>query len=89
MNKGKINIGRVNYNSKYEQPIIQDVVYEKGVYNIYKKTRIYGRWQLPEKQTIFNSDFDDFGVVFKTEKSCYMNTFRYDNTDNIYYVELK
>lgn len=89
MIKGKINIDQVKYKIKDGEPIITDVFYKTGVYNIYKITRIDGRWQLPEKQTIFSSDFDDLGVVFKTEKSGYINTFRYDNTDNIYYFELK
>lgn len=89
MINGKTNIDRVNYTVKDGEPIITDVLYKTDVYNIYKIARIDGRWQLPEKQTIFSSDFDDLGVVFKTEKSGYMNTFRYDNTDNIYYFKLK
>jgi len=86
---GKVKIDGVKYEMKDGQPKITDVFYETGVYNIYKIVRIEGRWQLPVKQTIFSSDFDDLGVVFKTEKSGYINTFRYDNTDNIYYFELK
>ena len=86
---GKVKIDRVNYTVKDGEPKITDVFYKTGVYNIYKIVRIEGRWQLPVKQTIFSSDFDDLGVVFKTEKSGYINTFRYDNTDNIYYFELK
>lgn len=87
--KGKANIDKINYTIKDGEPIITDVFYKTDVYNIYKIVRIEGRWLLPEKQTIFNSDFDDLGVVFKTEKSGFINTFRYDNTDNIYSFELK
>lgn len=86
---GKIEIDGVKYKMKDGQPIITEVFYKTDVYNIYKISRIEGRWQLPEKQTIFSSDFDDLSVVFKTEKSGYINSFRYDNTDNIYYFELK
>lgn len=89
MISGKTNINKVKYKIEDGEPIITNVIYETDVYNIYKISRIKGRWQLPEKQTILNSDFDDLGVVFKTEKSGYINTFRYDNTDNIYYFELK
>ncbi|MDP3313864.1 hypothetical protein [Lutibacter sp.] len=62
---------------------------ENGVYNIYKIIRIDGKWQLPEKASFFNSDYDDLGVIFKTEKIGYINTYRYDNTNNIYFFELK
>jgi len=89
MIKGKMDIDKVHYIFKDGEPIITDVFYETDVYNIYKIVRIKGRWQLPEKQTIFNSDFDDLGLVFKTEKTGYISTYRYDNTDNIYYFELK
>lgn len=89
MISGEINIDRVKYKIEDGKPVITNVIYETDVYNIYKIVRINGNWQLPEKQTIFNSDFDDLGVVFKTDKSGYINTFRYDNTDNIYYFELK
>lgn len=89
MIKGEIDIDSVNYTIKDGEPIITDVFYKTDVYNIYKIVREDGRWQLPIKASIFNSEFDDFGVVFKTEKSGFINTFRYDNTDNIYYFELK
>lgn len=89
MINGKININQVKYKIEDGKPVIANMIYETDVYNIYKISRIKGRWQLPVKQTLLNSDFDDLGVVFKTEKSGYINTFRYDNTDNIYYFELK
>lgn len=89
MINGKTNIDEINYTIKDGEPIITDVFYKTDVYNIYKIARKDGRWQLPIKASIFNSKFDDFGVVFKTEKSGFINTFRYDNTDNIYYFELK
>ena len=63
--------------------------YEEGVFNIYKTNRVNGKWTLPQKVTVFNSKFDDLSVIFKTERTGFLNTFRYDNTDNIYYFELK
>lgn len=66
-----------------------EIFREKGVFNIYKTVKINGIWQLPKKAQEFNSDFDDLGVIFKTEKSGYLTTYRYNNTDNIYYFELK
>lgn len=86
---GEINIDSVKYIIEDGEPKITDVFYKTGMYNIYKTVRKDGHWQLPIKSSIFNSDFDDLSVVFKTEKSGFINTFRYDNTDNIYYFELK
>ena len=37
----------------------------------------------------FNSEFDDLGVIFINEKSGYLTSFRYSDSDNIYYFELK
>jgi hypothetical protein len=78
--KRKFENGKLTYTEIYR---------EKGVFNIYKVVKEKGIWQLPKKAYEFNSEFDDLGVIFKTEKSGYLTTFRYNNTDNIYYFELK
>ncbi|MFK5957526.1 MAG: hypothetical protein QM495_01515 [Lutibacter sp.] len=62
---------------------------EKGVFNIYKTQKKEGKWQLPEKVNVLNSEFDELGVVFDTDKSGYLTTFRFSDTDNIYYFKLK
>jgi len=68
---------------------VSGVEREQGSFNIYKIEKKNGIWGVPIKQAKFNSDFDDLGVVFINENSGYLNTFRYSNTDNIYYFELK
>ncbi len=87
VHQGKVK--SVEYAIENEKPVISNVIYEEGVFNIYKTKRIDGKWTLPQKVTVFNSEFDDLSVVFKTENTGFLNTFRYDNTDNIYYFELK
>ena len=62
---------------------------ESRAFNIYKVQRKLGKWQLPEKVNALNSEFDELGVVFDTDKSGYLTTFRFNNTDNIYYFKLK
>lgn len=62
---------------------------EKSDFNIYKIVKRNGKWQFPIKVSMFNSEFDDLSVVFKTSKSGYINSYRYNNSDNIYYFELK
>jgi hypothetical protein len=68
---------------------VAEVKREQGSFNIYKIEKNNGIWGIPIKQAIFNSDFDDLGVTFIDEKSGYLNSFRYSNSDNIYYFELK
>jgi hypothetical protein len=68
---------------------ISEVEREQGSFNIYKIERKNGGWRLPIKLDLFNSDFDDLGVVLINENSGYLTSFRYSNTDNIYYFELK
>ena len=85
--QGKVR--SVEYAIENEKPVISNVIYEEGVFNIYKIKRVDGKWALPQKVTVFNSEFDDLSVIFKTENTGFLNTFRYDNTDNIYYFELK
>ena len=78
--KKKLEDGKLVYTEIYR---------EKGVFNIYKTVKEKGIWQLPKKVHEFNSEFDELGVIFKTKKSGYLSTFRYNNTDNVYYFELK
>jgi hypothetical protein len=85
--KGKINEVKNNYADG--KLAYTEIFREKGVFNIYKTEKVNGIWQLPKKAHEFNSEFDDLGVIFNTEKSGYLTTFRYNNTDNIYYFELK
>lgn len=69
--------------------VYADVFKEEGDFDIYKITKENGTWLLPVKVPEFNSEFDDLGVIFKTKTSGYLTTFRYNNSDNIYYFELK
>jgi hypothetical protein len=68
---------------------IVDVERETGDFNIYKIKRINGQWQLPLLAHEFNSEFDDLGVIFTSDKTGYLTTYRFNNTDNIYYFKLK
>jgi tRNA G26 N,N-dimethylase Trm1 len=61
---------------------------DPGVFNIYKIVRINGKWELPKKVHILNSEFDDLGVVFVTKNSGFINTYRFNNNDNIFYFEI-
>jgi len=88
-NAHQAKVREVEYTIENEKPVISNVIYEEGVFNIYKTNRVNGKWTLPQKVTVFNSKFDDLSVIFKTERTGFLNTFRYDNTDNIYYFELK
>lgn len=88
ISEGKI--AAVSYETnKNGELIVSEVRREKGVFNIFKIVKDGERWGLPQKVEIFNSEFDDLGVLFLNEKSGYLNTFRYSDTDNIYYFELK
>ena len=68
---------------------VSEVNREQGSFNIYKIEKINGIWRIPIKLDEFNSDFDDLGVIFIDKKSGYLNSFRYSDSDNIYYFELK
>lgn len=85
---GKIT--RVSYDTGEEGEIhITEVEREQGSFNIYKIERKGKSWGVPIKQDIFNSEFDDLGVIFINENSGYLTTYRYSDTDNIFYFELK
>jgi len=62
---------------------------ETGVFNIYKIERNNGTWGIPIKATMFNSEFDELGVLFSSKSSGYLTTYRFNNNDNIYFFELK
>ncbi|MEX1381994.1 hypothetical protein [Lutibacter sp.] len=69
--------------------LISEVEREQGSFNIYKIEKNNGIWGIPIKLDFFNSDFDELGVIFINGNSGYLTSFRYSNTDNIYYFELK
>lgn len=87
INEGKVK--EVIYRQAGDEIRLSEIKRVKGPFNIYKITRSKGRWGLPEKMPHFNSDFDDLGVLFTSEKTGYLNTYRFNSTDNIYYFELK
>ncbi len=68
---------------------ITEIYREQGDFNIFKIVKKNGYWGLPEKMELFNSEFDELGVVFINENSGYLTTYRYSDSDNIYYFELK
>ena len=85
---GKIT--RVAYDKNENgELLVSEVEREQGSFNIYKIEKKNEIWGIPIKLELFNSDFDDLGVVFINESSGYLTSFRYSNTDNIYYFELK
>ncbi|MFD1292882.1 hypothetical protein ACFQ5N_03445 [Lutibacter holmesii] len=73
--KGEISIDKVNR--------------EVGDFNIYKIKRVDDRWGIPIKAQEFNSEFDELGVQFDSDRSGYLTSFRYNSNDNIYYFVLK
>lgn len=85
--KGKINEVKRNY--KDGKLIYTEIFREKGVFNIYRTVKRKGVWQLPVQVSELNSEFDDLGVIFDTKTSGFITSYRYSNTDNIYYFELK
>ena len=80
----------VNYTViKAGEKYITKAVLGVGDFDIYKIEKINGRWSYPKISNEFNSEFDELGVVFDSEKSGYLTTFRYNSNDNIYYFTLK
>ena len=88
-NSSKGDVKEVTYKRMNDKLVVDEINVEKGDFNIFKITKINGIWQLPQKATVFNSEFDDLGVVFISKNKGYLNTFRYDNADNIFFFELK
>ncbi len=69
--------------------VVSKINREEGDFNIYKIVRSNNIWGIPIKVNEFNSEFDDLGVLFDTDKSGYLTSFRYNANDNIYYFVLK
>lgn len=88
ISSGKITGATYTTNKKGEI-VIDKVVREQSDFNIYKIERIDGRWGVPIKAQEFNTEFDELGVQFDSEKSGYLTSFRFNSTDNIYYFILK
>ena len=85
---GKI-IGASYVTNEQGEMVIEDVKREVGDFDIYKIERTDGIWGIPIKATEFNSESDELGVLFDSEKSGYLTTYRYNSNDNIYYFVLK
>lgn len=86
--KGKIIGANYTVNKKGEVSI-DKINREEGNFDIYKIEKSNGRWSIPVKANEFNTEYDELGVVFDSEKSGYLTTFRFNSTDNIYYFNLK
>lgn len=81
-------------NKEYQQVddkmVLVGVNRENVSFNIFKIERgENGNWSIPKKVNTLSSEFDDLGVQFIDEKSGYISTYRYDNTNNIFFFELK
>ena len=85
--EGKIKQISLNMEKGKLQRTIRDM--ETGSFNIYKIERKKNHWSIPEKVIALSSESDDLGALFITEKSGYLTSYRYNNSDNIYYFELK
>jgi hypothetical protein len=80
----------VSYTTNEKGEIFVDKVKrEEGDFNIYKIERKGEIWGIPIKANEFNSEFDELGVIFETENSGFLTSFRYNSNDNIYYFILK
>jgi hypothetical protein len=86
--EGKVTGVAYDKDDKGEIKITQ-VYREQGDFNIYKMVKNNNYWSLPVKVEFFNSEFDDLGVIFIDKKSGYLTSYRYSDSDNIYYFELK
>ena len=87
-NKQNGRIKSLKYKVENDSIKVLNTEYEKGVFNIYKIEKNKDSWGLPQKMSILNSEFDDVGVLFLTEKTGYLTSFRYDDSDNIYYFKI-
>lgn len=78
------------YEKVDERVVLVDIANENNSFNIFKiQKNKNGTWSIPKRVDVLSSEFDDLGVQFLDEKSGYLSTFRYDNTNNIFYFELK
>lgn len=87
-NKKNGKIKNFTYKMENDSIKVLDKEYETGNFNIYKIKKNKNSWGLPQKMSILNSEFDDVGVLFLTETTGYLTSFRYDDSDNIYYFKL-
>lgn len=86
--QGKIE--KITYTSNSKGEAVVDKVYrEEGDFNIYKICRVDGHWGVKQKVTALSSEFDDLGVIFDSENSGYLTSYRFNSNDNIYYFILK
>jgi hypothetical protein len=87
-NDGKV-VGASYTTNKNGEIVVDEILREESDFNIYKIERTSVGWGIPIKMNVFNSEFDEMGVIFDSEKSGYLTSFRYNSTDNIYYFILK
>lgn len=81
-------------NQQYEKVngkmVLVGVERDNVSFNIFKIEKgKNNEWSIPLKVAALSSDFDDLGVQFIDEKSGYLSTYRYDDTNNIFYFEIK
>lgn len=83
-------VKKVNYSKdENDKIIVESIEREEGNFNIYKIKRSNDIWGIPKKVNALNSEFDELGVLFDSESSGYLTTFRFNSNDNIYYFKLK
>lgn len=84
------NEGNKRYEQVGDKMVLVDIDKVDMSFNIYKiKRNKNGGWSIPMKVDALSSEFDDLGVCFINDKSGYLSTYRYDNTNNIFYFDLK
>ena len=88
MNDGKVT-GVVYDKTTEGEIIVSEIKREQGDFNIFKIERTNNRWGVPIKVNALNSEFDELGVLFDSDKSGYLTSRRYNSNDNIYYFILK
>lgn len=86
-NKGKVE--NVIFEPKADSIKVVEVIWEPSSYNIYRIDKHKGVWQVPYLVEALSSDFDDLGVLFTSENEGFLTTYRFNNTDNIYYFEIR
>lgn len=86
--KGKIK--KVEYSTNPNGELkVEQIHREEGDFNIYKIIRTNGRWGIPAIVPEFNSKFDELGVLFDSDNSGFLTSYRFNSNDNIYYFILK
>lgn len=83
-------VGDTRYEMVNDKMVLVDVQGEDASFNIYKVERKEsGTWSIPVLVESLSSNSDDLGVQFIDKQKGYVSTYRYDNTNNIFYFELK